>query len=342
MAIVGAIDVHRGQLTYDYVETETGEVLRGKIRPADRDHLRAWLARFAGNDAVAFAVEACTGWRYVAEELQGAGCEVHLAEPAEASGRGPKQRPKTDAADARHLRQLLLEKRVPESWIPPFEVLEGRALIRLYMDLGEERLAWVERIRATLFHEGVPSLEKVVDTSGRALLPEVDLSPAARRAVETGLRQVQRLSGERKELGAEIKARAQAQPACRMLAQTQYGVGLLLAFAIWVEMGDARRFASSSDAVRYAGLDITVYSSDGKRARGHLSRQGPPLLRWALYEAAIHASHPSSPDYAYYRSFKARHQGDGQLAIMAVARKLARRCYHVLRELEPEVWPTAA
>ena len=259
MAIVGAIDVHRGQLTYDYIETESGEVWRGKIRPADRDHLRAWLTRFAEVEPVAFAVEACTGWRYVAEELQRVGCEVHLAEPAEASVRGPKQRPKTDAADARHLRQLLLEKRVPESWIPPPEVLEGRALIRLYMDLAEERMGWLARIRATLFHQGMPDLEKVVAGSGRALLPEVDLSAAGRQAVETGLRQVQRLSAELKELGSEIRAKAQAQPACRVLAKTQYGVGLLLAFAIWVEMGDPRRFTSSSDVVRYAGLDVTVY-----------------------------------------------------------------------------------
>ncbi len=342
MAIVGAIDVHRAQLTYDYVEPETGEVRRGKVRPADRDHLRAWLTRFAGVDGVEFAVEACTGWRYVVEELRGVGSEVQLAEPAEASGRGPKQRPKTDAADARHLRELLQQGRVPQSWIPPSEILEGRALIRLYMDLKEEREAWVERIRATLFHQGTPELERVVDAAGRSMLPGVDLSVVGRQVVETALRQVQRLSAELKELARHIRAQAEAQPACRALVKTQYGVGLLLAFTIWVEMGDPRRFTASSDVIRYAGLDVTVYSSDGKRARGHLSKQGPPLLRWAFYEAAIHASRPSSPDYSYYQRVKAHRQGDGQMAILAVARKLARRCYHVLRELGSEARPTAA
>ena len=143
-------------------------------------------------------------------------------------------------------------------------------------------------------------------------------------------------------LGKEITALAQAQPACRALAQAHYGVGLILAFAIWAEMGDPRRFTSSSDVVRYAGIDITVYSSDGKRSRGHLSRQGPPLLRWALYEAALHASRVSSPDHAYYQAVKARRQGDAKIAVLAVARKLARRCYHTSRELGPEAWPTAA
>ncbi len=223
VAIVGAFDVHRAQLTFDYISTETGEVRLGQIRPADRRRLRAWLTRFEGVKEVIFAVEACTGWRYVVEELERAGCEVHLAEPADLSrDKGPKQRAKTDAADARHLRELLQQNRVPESWIPSAEVLEARAVVRLYKDLSEERVGWAERIRATLFHQGVPSLESVLNASGRALLPGVELSPAGHRAVEVGLRQIERLSAEIKVLGKEIRERAQAQPACRALVEAHY------------------------------------------------------------------------------------------------------------------------
>ena len=66
MPIVGGLDIHRKQITFDYLDTVTGQVRRGQVTPADREHLRAWLARFAGRDDVAFAVEGCTGWRYVA------------------------------------------------------------------------------------------------------------------------------------------------------------------------------------------------------------------------------------------------------------------------------------
>jgi transposase len=69
MPIVGGLDIHRKQITFDYLDTMTGEVRRGQVRPADRLHLRGWLARFAGRDDVAFAVEGCAGWRY-----RGAGC----------------------------------------------------------------------------------------------------------------------------------------------------------------------------------------------------------------------------------------------------------------------------
>ncbi len=54
------------------------------------------------------------------------------------------------------------------------------------------------------------------------------------------------------------------------------------------------------------GSALTVWSSDGKRTRGHLGKQGPPVLRWALYEAAVYSARPTSPDYAYYRNLNRR------------------------------------
>src|SRR5271165_4227622 len=83
MPIVGGLDIHRKQITFDYLDTVTGQVRRGQVSPADREHLRAWLARFAGCEDAAFAVEGCTGWRYVVEELAAAGVTAHLAEPAD-------------------------------------------------------------------------------------------------------------------------------------------------------------------------------------------------------------------------------------------------------------------
>ena len=97
MSIVGGLDIHRKQVTFDYPGTETGQVRRGQVSPADRAHLRAWLARFHGRDDVAFALEGCTGWRYVAEELAAAGVAAHVAEPADtAFARGRKRHAETD------------------------------------------------------------------------------------------------------------------------------------------------------------------------------------------------------------------------------------------------------
>ena len=119
MSIVMGLDQHRAQVTADWLDTETGEVKRGRVSPADRAGVRRFLERFRGQ-RLEVALEATTGWRFVVEELRRVDTVVHLAEPAEtAARRGTKKRPKNDRADARHLRELLMINRLPESWIPP-------------------------------------------------------------------------------------------------------------------------------------------------------------------------------------------------------------------------------
>ncbi len=89
MAIVGGFDLHRRQITFEYLDTVSGEVGRGRVAPADREHLRVRLRRLEGQDAT-FAVEAWTGWRFVVEELERVGAQAHLAEPVDTAAlRGP-------------------------------------------------------------------------------------------------------------------------------------------------------------------------------------------------------------------------------------------------------------
>src|SRR6266566_7187570 len=82
MSIVGGLDIHRKQITPGYLDTATGELERGQIAPADRAHLAGWLARrFAGGQDADFALEGCTGWRYVAEEPAAARICAQVGEP---------------------------------------------------------------------------------------------------------------------------------------------------------------------------------------------------------------------------------------------------------------------
>ena len=334
MAIVGGIDIHRAQLTFDYVDLDSGEVFRGRIAPADRAQLRQWLDRFLERTDVAFALEGCTGWRYVSEELAAAGLGVHLGDPAEIAGsRGRKKRAKTDRADARLLRTLLVEGRFPESWIPPAHVLEVRTLGRLYCTLMDERRAWQQRIHAQLFHQGCPPIRALLSEAGRAALTRAELSVVGRQYIDAALRRIDELSAEIEPLRKQLVDFARHQPGCRAL-QTHYGIGWLCAAIIWAEIGDARRFGSSDQLVRFAGLDVTVYSSDSKRSPGHLSRQGSPQLRWAAFEAAKCAARRGSPDYAYYHKLAAKHDDhNGKNPTLAVERKILRRSYHTLRAL---------
>jgi hypothetical protein len=140
MAIPMGLDQHRAQITTDWVDTSTGEVSRARVAPADRAGVRRFLARFRG-EALEVAWEATTGWRFVVEELHRIGAIVHLAEPADTAAlRGHKRRAKNDRADARHLRELLMAGRVPESWIAPAHALRtlGRAWCRIVWQCWED------------------------------------------------------------------------------------------------------------------------------------------------------------------------------------------------------------
>jgi transposase len=333
MAIVAGFDVHRRQITFDALNTETGEVSRGRI-DATPAGVRRWVTRFA-RERVDVAVEACTGWLFVCDALVAAGAVAHLAEPVETRAlRGRKRRAKTDREDARWLRELLAEGRLPEAWIPPEHVRQWRSRARMRHTLIDERTQWMQRIQATLYHHGVSGTpEKLRSRAGRAFLDALDVPADARERIEIALAMVEAIEAQIAPLERELRQLARRQTGCRALMGL-YGMGELTSLVTLCELGDAGRLSASRKAVRMAGIDIGVHRSDRRASVGKLTRQGSPQLRWALYEAALSACRPSSPDHADYLALKARGLSHTR-ATLTIARKLARRSFHLLRELGP-------
>jgi transposase len=144
-----------------------------------------WAKRLEGQLDV--AVEACTGWLFVCDALVAAGARPHLAEPVETRAlRGRKRRAKTDREDARWLRELLADGRLPEAWIPPEHVRQWRSRARLRHTLIGERTQWMQRIQATLFHHGVSGTpQKLRTRAGREFLDALDLPQDARERIES-------------------------------------------------------------------------------------------------------------------------------------------------------------
>lgn len=338
MGIVGGMDVHRRQITFEYEDEESGELTAGRIEPATRDRLAEWLGRFEGRTDVRFAFEGCTGWRFVAEELIRVGAEAHMAEPADtAMLRGRKKRAKTDRKDARLMRTLLTQERLPESWIPPEHVIEVRIMGRTYERLLSQRRSWKQRVHAQLFQQGIGPIPDLFTAQGEdRLLGGTELSAAGRRQAGIAFEMIHVLDTHLDSLRDDLAVWGRLQPGCEALRQHLWGVATLLAPIIWSEMGDTRRFARSDQAVRHTGLDVTVYETDGHRAPGKLSRQGPSTLRWALVEAAQHSSKRASPHHRLYQQVRERH--DGSRAALTVARKLARQTFHLLNELGDQAW----
>src|SRR6202034_1412667 len=159
-----------------------------------------------------------------------------------------------------------------------------------------EHTAWAQRIHAVLFHQGAPAL-------GEGTLRS-----------EQGLAALQSAAAD-----------------CLSPAGQLYGVGPVTALAMTCWLGGKDRFSSSRKAVRFAGLDVTVYSSDRKGPPGRLSRQGPPVLRWAVYEAGKTHARTSAPDHRYYAQVKDRK--NSKRAALSEARKIIRQACHILTEL---------
>src|SRR5437773_8677658 len=265
MGIVVALDVHRNQITYKALDRETGELRRGRIVPATRAEVRAWLRQFTDGQAE-FALEGTTGWRFVVEEIERAGHRAHLADPAEtAARRGRKRCAKTDNADCDLQLRLLLAGELPESWIPPANMLELRTRVRMRKTLIDQRTAWQQRLQAQLFHQGIPAGLRLRTEAGRDALAQAELSPAGRELGALGLRMIDALDRALAPLDRELHAFARRQRGCRALIAGLYGLGPVRATAILAERVARRRFGSSDDAVRHSGLDGTVYHSASKR-----------------------------------------------------------------------------
>ena len=105
MTIVMGLDQHRAQITAEWLDTETGEVSRARVTPADRAGVRRFLARFAGQQ-LEVALEATTGWRFVVEELargrrRAASGRAGRSERAEGQQEARQDRPRRRAPSAR-------------------------------------------------------------------------------------------------------------------------------------------------------------------------------------------------------------------------------------------------
>ena len=142
-AIVAGFDVHLRQITFDCLDSLTGEVTRGRIAAIPAG-VEEWVGRFPGR-VVDVAVEACTGWLFVAQAVARAGAETVETRAL----RGRKRRAKTDRQDALWLRELLAEGRLPEAWIAPEHIRRWRSRLHLRKALIDERTQWLLRIRST-------------------------------------------------------------------------------------------------------------------------------------------------------------------------------------------------
>jgi transposase len=327
MVYVG-IDLHRNRSQIAVLDEQGSELLSRRIANEPDRFLQ--LLHPLGDD-VQVALEATYGWEWLADLLEEAGYELHLAHPLRTKAIAAA-RVKTDAVDARTLAHLLRADLLPEAYIAPRQLRDLRDLLRHRVALTRIRSALKQRVGAILAKHGIARpYSNLFGVGGSRFLAELELREGPRRRLDSLLALIAAFDREIDATTAEIEQRAKADDYVEVLCQIR-GVGRYIAMLVIAEVGDVIRFPSARHLCAWAGLTPTVRSSDGKARLGHISGQGSPALRWALVEAAQHAATGGGPlRQAYERIAKRRGK---QVAKVAVARKILTLCYYGLRDGE--------
>lgn len=332
MMIVGC-DFHPSYQQVAWLELESGEC--GEQRLSHREEAEGFYRRLRGPVRVGMEASGHSGWfeRLLAE----VGHELWVGDAAQIRASVVRAQ-KTDARDARHLLTLLLEGRFPRIWVPAAGERDLRQLVVHRHKLVELQTRVKNQLQALALNQGLRRGRQLWSQAGREQLCALQLRGWTARRRQDLLAVLAGLEPLTAELRQEIGRQAQADPRARLL-MTHPGVGPVTALAFVLTLGPVERFPRGKQVASYCGLTPREHSSGGRQRLGHISKQGSPLLRALLVEAAQSAAlHEPELRRAYLRWRKKKNSA---IAKVAVARKLAVRLYWMLRSGSAYVQPPA-
>jgi transposase len=291
--------------------------------------LRREIAKAGKNPLV--VLEATYGWYWAADVLAGAGAGVHLAHPLGVRAFSYR-RVKNDERDAADLADLLRAGLLPEAWIAPAGVRALREVVRYRHKLVQQRTSCKDQVHAVLAKLGVPVTHSDVFGRGGGLWLDQLVLPAPYAGKVASLRAlIGVLDGEVARLGDQAAAMLAADPGYAAVRELD-GIGPVLAAVICAEIGDVTRFRKPGQLCSWAGLTPRHYESDTKVIRGHVSKQGSKMLRWALTEAIQHQPAGTRPREAKEAIIARRGEQARNIAKTAAARVLLTQVFYALRD----------
>ena len=323
MKIVGC-DLHTRYQQIAMLDKETGELIERRLEHAGGE-ARAF---YAGLEApVLVGIEATGYTRWFERMLAELGHELWMGDAAQIRASIVRKQ-KTDARDAAHVLQLLVEERFPRIWRPSLEERDLRQLVWHRQKLVWMRNAVGNQLHALAMGEGVCRKKKLFTQKGRAELQSLSLGPWASHRRQELLSMLDQLDASLRELDQAVARQAEQNAAAQRL-MTHPGVGPVTSLAFVLTLGPVERFVRSKQVVSYLGLNPREHSSGGRQRLGAISRQGNPMMRSLLVEAGHTAARLDAELKQDYQRLKLR-RGSG-VAKVAIARKLAVRMYWMLR-----------
>lgn len=320
------VDLHRRRSVIVRKDA-TGELI--ETVQIDNDPLVLAEVISRAGESPEVVLEATYGWYWAADVLTEAGASVHLAHPL--GNNWGHRRVKNDERDAADLIDLLRLGRLAEAYIAPPGLRELRELVRHRAKLVAVRAGLKAQVHAVLAKEGVAvTTTALFGVTGRSLLAGVELADAYRLRVDSLLTLIDTFSAEIDRFSAlvvDVLAEHRGYQAIQAIS----GVGPVLAGVFVAEIGDVTRFAGAAELCSWAGLTPRHTESDTHVYRGHITKQGNHLLRWAAVEAVGRQRGATPIAAAHHRIVERRGK---PIARVAAARKLLTLVYYGLRDGE--------
>jgi transposase len=274
-------------------------------------------------------LESTYGWYWAADLLQAEGATVHLVHPL--GLHRDSRRVKNDIRDATELAHRLRRNDLPESWVAPPEVREMREIVRYRAKLTALRTSAKAQVHAVMAKQGIlPELDDMFGPGGQILLDKMPFDGAYALRVESLRDLLEIYNRELAMVEREMRRIFKDHDGYRAI-QAITGVGPVMAAIFCAEIGDVTRFPTARHLCSWAGLTPSHRESDVKTYRGHITKQGSGLVRWAAIEAVVryHGGSPIAP--AFHRIAERRGK---MIARVGAARRLLTLIYYGLRDGE--------
>jgi transposase len=320
------IDLHSNNCVV-IVSDEADKVLYSRRLANDLVTICAALEPYRP-DLSGVVVESTYNWYWLVDGLIEAGHVLHLANTtAIKQYDGLKHR--GDESDARHLAHLLRLGLLPEGHIMPKSSRAVRDLARKRMQLVDMRTANILSIETCMAQQ----TGSYLTCREIKLLTEMDIDsmpvgPVEASGMKANLAIIRALQAQIDLIEKSLSNYCRSAPGYRLL-NTVSGIGPILATVILLETGDIARFSGAGNYASYCRCVGSTHISNGKKKGEGNTKNGNRFLAWAYVEAANFAIRFCEPARKFYQRKKAKR--NGVVALKAVAHKLARACFHMLK-----------
>lgn len=324
------IDLHSNNAVV-VVTDEEDRVLYQKRLPNRLPEILAALAPHR-EELMGVVVESTYNWYWLVDGLQEHGHTVHLANTG-AIKQYDGLKHSGDEADAAHLAHLLRLGILPTGHILPKAQRAARDLARKRLQLVRSRTTHILAVE-NLFARNTGSRPSgnTVKCYSVEDIAQLGFDPDIALAIQANVAIIGALNTEIERLEQRLQSCVTVQPEFALLKSVP-GIGDTLATTIWLETGSVERFARVGNYSSYCRcVDSSRISNGKKKGEGNV-KNGNKYLAWAFIEAANFAIRYSADAKRFYDRKKAK--TNGIVAMKAIAHKLARACYHMLREQQP-------